>query len=1149
MLTTTPLQPGFLIIHSNRLEQLRELIVAWTKRYPLSVLEPEHILVQSNGIAQWLKLALAADEQEGGCGIAASLDVQLPARFIWQLYQLVLGVEQVPQQSSYARELLTWHLLQLLPELPTDDLRFAPLLRFIANDHDGRKCWQLAQQLAALYDQYQVYRADWLQSWQQGSNSLLSGYGEELLLGPEQQWQPELWRLLRSKIRQLNHNLSRAELHQQFLQHIQQLPAAELQRRLPRRVIIFGISALPQQSLEVLAAIAPYTQVLLAVHNPCRYFWADIIPGKELLRSARQRQQRKPGMPAILPEDQLTEHAHPLLAAWGRQGRDYIRLLDAFDQTTQHSQLFVNERIDLFDEQPASNLLQMLQQDILELRPLHESRSNWPQLNPQQDHSVRFHIAHSPLREVEILHDQLLAAFDADTQLKPRDIMVMVPDIDQYAPYIQAVFGALKPSDPRYIPFTLADLGMRRQQPLIRALEQLLVLPQSRFTVSDVLDLLDVPALQQRFLITAEQLPLLHNWIAGAGIRWGLDAEQRSALQLPGGLEGNSWLFGLNRMLLGYASGESDAWQQIEPYADVGGLEAELLGPLQQFIQRLHHYWQQLQLSRTADEWLLLLQQLLADFFMATEEQDVRILQQLQQHLADWYSECQQSRLDSMLPCHIVAESWLGKLDQHSLQQRFLAGSVNFATLLPMRAIPFKRICLLGMNDGAFPRQQKNTDFDLMQYDSRPGDRSRREDDRYLLLEALLSARQALYISWVGRSIHDNSVRAPSMLIGQLREHLAQGWRNNDGSELLTSLTVEHPLQPFSRNYFNNRFAALFSYQHEWLQHQQSANSTLLPQLMPYQPQQAVTLRQLADVLRDPVRAFYQQRLKVWLQAEFSSPENDEVFALNGLSNWQLQDILIRQLAKATEQQQDIMPVLQHQLNRFARQGLLATGAAAQLQQDALCEPLLPLADSYRVALEQWPELLSYRRLTITSDELVLEDSLTGCRQAVSGFGQILLLSSSVIKNRRYQWRHLVLPWLQHLAANASYDGVTTKVLSKAGELTFTPVSAEQAKSQLQQLLGHYQLALSQLLPVELETSMQYLALAEQGAEPELAEHACRKIYEGDSYNGGQVNFNPYLARSFSHFEQLWQQGRFAEFTRLLYLPFFQAVHQAGKES
>ena len=523
-LGTTALTPGFMIVHGNRLDDLRDLAVSWMRRYPLAPLESERVLVHSNGIAQWLKLALAEDPREdggGGGGIAAALEVQLPAQFLWQAYRAVLGRESIPEVSELDKAPLTWRLMRLLPGL-LERPEFRTLQRFLADDADLRKRHQLAERLADLFDQYQVYRGDWLDDWSQGRDQLRTANGQARPLGADERWQAELWRALLADVGADSLARSRSGVHRRFIEALRFASAAP--RALPRRVVVFGISSMPAQTLEALAALARFSQVLLCVHNPCRHHWADIVADKDLLRHEYRRQQRRAGVPADLDEDRQHQHAQPLLAAWGKQGRDYINLLDSYDDPDSYRNLFgeVNGgRIDLFSEEAPHGLLGQLQDDILELRPLAETREHWPPVAPRSDASIRFHVAHSAQREVEILHDQLLARFNADPSLKPRDVIVMVPDINAYAPHIEAVFGQVPRDDQRFIPYTLADQGQRGREPLLIALEHLLKLPDSRFAVSEILDLLDVPALRRRFGVDEADLATLHRWIEGAGVRWG----------------------------------------------------------------------------------------------------------------------------------------------------------------------------------------------------------------------------------------------------------------------------------------------------------------------------------------------------------------------------------------------------------------------------------------------------------------------------------------------------------------------------------------------------------------------------------------------------------------------------------------------------
>ena len=286
------LSPGLIVIHGNRIEELRALAVDWMRRHPLRPLENEVLLVQSNGIAQWLKLALAERE---GCGIAAALDVGLPARFLWQAYRSVLGSEAIPQQSPLDKAPLTWRLMRLLPSLLAGEA-FAPLRRFLADDGDLRKRYQLAERLADLFDQYQVYRADWLADWAEGHDRLRTSRGGEQELGDESSWQPALWRALLAEVGDEHLAQSRAGVHPRFVARLNELSSPP--PGLPRRITVFGISSLPAQVLEALAAIARFSQVMLYAHNPCQHHWGDIVEDKDLLRHEYRRQQRKPGLVA-----------------------------------------------------------------------------------------------------------------------------------------------------------------------------------------------------------------------------------------------------------------------------------------------------------------------------------------------------------------------------------------------------------------------------------------------------------------------------------------------------------------------------------------------------------------------------------------------------------------------------------------------------------------------------------------------------------------------------------------------------------------------------------------------------------------------------------------------------------------------------------
>lgn len=1102
------MQNGFMVLHSNRLEALCELMVDWLKRHPLAPLEQETVLVQSNGMAQWLKLKLAEPE---ALGISAGFGFQMPARFLWSAYRQVLGETHVPRTSPFDKSRLLWRLYRLLPTL-AERPAFEPLRHFLHDDEDGRKRHQLAERLADLFDAYQVYRADWLSDWEAGRDQLRRSpeSTENSAFPPSQIWQAHLWRALLDDLPEASRHLSRAAIHQAFIARLGQ--GSQL-AALPRRLLVFGISALPQQALEALAALSQHCQILMLVQNPCRHFWADIVEDRHLLR--RQLDGRQRHLHA-LPDNPV----HPLLAAWGKQGRDFIGLLYDHDDPAHYQSAFQNQ-IDLFfDHDSPDTLLSRIQQDILDLRPLPQPTER-PIAEP--DDSVHFTIAHGPQREVEVLQDALLRRFADDPGLRPRDVIVMVPDIETFAPHIDAVFGRLDQDDPRFLPYTLSDRSAGAASPLAQAVESLLHLPQWRFTATDVLDLLDVPAVRQRFGIQENALPRLMQWIEQAGIRWGLHATQRASLELPG-FEQNSWAFGLRRMLAGYLLGDGPAWHGIEPLNEVAGLGAELAGRLAHLLDRLDHHWRALRDNHTPLAWQQRFGALLDDLLRPESSEDQALDAGLRDALNDWLAACAEADFHQPLPITVARRPLLDALNAESLSQRFLAGRINFCTLMPMRAIPFRHVCLLGMKDGDYPRQQQPMDFDLMrQWGApdptrpegprvslyRPGDRSRREDDRYLFLEALLSARESLYISWSGRHVRDNSERPPSVLVAQLRDHLNQRWRLPGDQPLADKLTIEHPLQPFSPRYFQED-GGLITYAREWeaLHRPASASdgdTTRLPALAQSEP---LGCAALGRFLKQPVAHFFRERLKAQLDLESQALDDTEPFTLSGLHQWRLQNTLLEAARRAGDAH--YQDALAHTLDRFAGRGELPLAPFTAASRDALTVPLRQPLARYFQSQARHPRPLPQQELTLALDGLLLEDWLTDLRGEVRAPHRLVLLTGRLEK----RWPKLTDHWVIHLAACASGLALTSEMIAQDGTLRLPPLPTDEAHARLDDLARAWREGLCRPLPVATATAFAWL-------EGEDSEQQARKTFESGFNHIGEVDKSAALKRAWPNFECL----------------------------
>lgn len=1122
-----PIEPGLIALHSNRAETLTDTVFAWLQQRPLAPLEDEVILVQSNGMAEWFKMAQARSG-----GVCAATRVELPARFLWRTYRQVLGREQVPAQSPVDKTALTWRLMRYLPDLLAVP-GFEPVAGFLRSGEPDRLL-QLASRLADLFDQYQVYRSDWLADWGAGRDLLAAPSRPALPIPSDQRWQPLLWRAILETLDERERSAIRPHIHQRAIDVL--LDGGALAHPVARRVVLFGMTHVPLPVLQTLAALAGHSQVLLAIPNPCRFHWADIMDGRELLRMERRRQPLRGGRDlSVLPLEDMHAHAHPLLAAWGRQGRDFVRQLDEFDDAQQAQQRFALPRIDLFedgDDAPDVALLSQVQNRIRDLVPLSEHPER--QADPA-DRSVVFHVAHSALREVEVLHDQLLQLLAVplgSAPLHPRDVVVMVPDIDTMAPAIRAVFGQYGRHDARYIPFDIADLSARASSPLVTALEWLLRLPQQRCRLSELRDLLGVPAVAARFGVALEALPRLTQWMAGAGIRWGLNETQRADIGLAACGPQNTSEFGLRRMLLGYASGTA-GFSGIEPYGEIGGLEAELAGVLASLLHRLEQWRVQAQVPATPLQWAERGRSLMADLLQATDDADREMLAALDNALTRWQDACEQAGFDEAVPLSVARQAWLDALEEPSLHQRFRAGGVTFCTLMPMRAIPFEVVCLLGMNDGDYPRRAPRSDFDLMGLpgQARPGDRSRQSDDRQLMLEALLSARRVLYVSWTGRSVRDNSEQPPSVLVSQLRDYLAAGW---DG-DVLAQRTTEHPLQPFSRRYFEGQ-PGLWTHASEW----RAAHAQAVPVLdtgrsttLDWTPDVRVPLSvaQLSSFLRHPVKTFFRERLGVVFDAAEEDAADDESFGLVGLEEYSVVRTLITEvladLARGIGEggaaaDADLPALVATRLSHLRRAGQLPLGGFAERTQDQLEEVLLPLLQAWQTVQAQHPQAVARVPLLCTSEDdvgVVLEDWLDQLRAGQNGTPVWLELTPSKLlqdaKKGTLRADKLLLPWVRSLAAAASGVVVHGLLVGRDATLQIAPMEDDAARDTLADVLRIWRQGMEGPLPLALRTGLALVAGGDAAA-----------AYEGGFQREGDVA-EPCLARIYPDFDALTDDGRF----------------------
>ncbi|WP_083927012.1 exodeoxyribonuclease V subunit gamma [Colwellia piezophila] len=939
---------------ANKMENLLLLLNKISQLSPLGVFNQEVIVVQNAGMQHWLNLAIAKER-----GISMNMRYALPAQFLWKLIRTLASEDKVPDQSPYSREVLCWRIHALLElDSVVEDDDFSQATHYwrgdvTANESEKQaaktkhkedkqaqlKRYQLATQLADLYEQYLIFRPQWLDNWQQGQFELS---GLENVATSEHKWQGKLWQLL---IAQLPYNP--VELLNDAIANI-----ANKKDLIPPRISFFGLNTMAPMWLNFINALSEHVEVHFFHLNPCFSYWGDIVTEKHALNKLSQWSD---GVSAEV-NDVQSFVGNPLLANLGQQGREFISMLQ--DYSTIDVEFFeqATKNEPSQDTTAHSSVLHSLQNDILELsdaRILNKDES--PSLNQaRQDDSIVITSCHSALREVQALHDYLLHQFNDDKSLTPKDILVMCPQIEEYAPYVNAVFtrgwqdiaGEVPP-----LPCSIADRSAKDSDPLVAAFTELLSLPDSRFGVSQLLAFLRLPAMASKFAINSEDLVKISAWLEQATVHWGLDLTHKQALLGPQANAAFTWQQGLSRLLRGFAYADSEEiYQEQLLLSNVEGSDGELLGQLMLFIEQLQYFSENLQRTRSAIQWQSFLLEQLNELFSRVDGDNVsneNSLMVIEQAIAGLVEHCHHAHFEEDISLLIIVDYLSQHFSQGDASKQFMVGQVTFCSMLPMRSIPFKVIAVLGLNDGEFPRQRQPLGFDLMSLSKAEiGDRSRRGDDRYLFLEAIISARNSLYLSFQGRNIKNNNEKQPSLVVKELMEYLTHGYgwnfvededekasdsdnvsKNNDesssqgNSEAQQSGIYQLAMQAFSVNNYQGKWP---SFDANWLAlGQRSAVTgqatdtetfndksplTIDPPLTVNEQLDEVTLscQQLIRFYQHPSKMFAQQQLNLYFENNHSLLEDVEPFSVNQLQSYLLrQDLLSASLDSLSKQSVD----------------------------------------------------------------------------------------------------------------------------------------------------------------------------------------------------------------------------------------------------
>jgi exodeoxyribonuclease V gamma subunit len=861
----------------------------------------EVVAVPTRGVERWLtqRLSHRLGAQAGaGDGVSANIDFPFPGTLIATAMAAAGGDGAYsPESDPWSPERAVWPLLDLVDE-HLDDPLMRPLAAHLRAsspaEPDGiPRRFTAVRHLADLFDHYAVHRPGMLMAWERGADNTVSTARPE-----DMAWQAELWRLLRDRLG----GPSPAERFETTPARIEAEPDL---LDLPGRLSLFGLTRLPSSHLNVLEAIAAHRDVHLFLLHPSEALWQQVA-SREPRPSAGLLRRDDPTV--RLPKN-------PVLRSWGRDAREMQLVL-----ASHGIQGGTFRPIDA--EERGSTLLGLIQADIRADRPPPGPGAPGGTRDPrpllaEDDNSLRVHSCHGRARQVEVVREAVLHLMADDPTLEPRDVIVMCPDIELFAPLVKATFGAAGLAGTPELRARLADRSLRQTNPLLAVAAHLLELAGSRVTASDVLDFASREPVARRFGLDTSQdaLSRVERWLAGTGVRWGLDAAHRRPWKLDR-VEAGTWRAGIDRLLLGVAMAEDERlFGGSLPFGDLSSEDIDLAGRLAELVARLKVTLDELAGPQTAQCWARALAEGTARLAASAPDeawQDEQVHRAFEDLTGDPSGPGRgtaggtaaaggpvEVELDLSEARALLADRLRGR----PTRANFRTGDVTICTLVPMRSVPHRVVCLLGLDDGLFPRPADQDGDDLLLADPQVGDRDVPSEDRQLLLDALLAATEHLVITFEGRDQHLNQRRPPSVPVAELLDVVDKTVRLEGPARAPREVVVvNHPLQAFNpANFAPGRLHRKDSWRFDAanlggaraMSGPRYARRDFLAERLPPPGGASIQLSSLVRFLEHPVKAFLRERLSFYAGDIPEEPSDALAVEMNPLERWALGDRLL----------------------------------------------------------------------------------------------------------------------------------------------------------------------------------------------------------------------------------------------------------------
>lgn len=1038
----------------------------------------EIISVPTPGVERWLAQSLSTrlgSSPGRNDGICVGVQFPSPHRLVARVLDTVAPTEH--DVDPWRPQRAVWPLLGVIDGC-RDEPWAAVLWSYLGAQGDqaraGRR-WSTAHHLAGLFGRYASTRPTMLDQWRRGLDVDVDGRP----LSPDRVWQAELWRRLRAE-------LGTPSPAERVATALPALAAGSADLDLPERLSVFGASRFDPDHLRVLTTLATERDVHLWLPHPSAGLWERLRPVLAESRHARRR------------VDDHSEDAvrHRLLAYLGRDSRELQLLLAATKVKT------LDHYHPPLPATAVATLLSRLQSDIATDQPTRPPGER-PPLAPE-DHSVQVHASHGPDRQVEVLRELLVGLLADDPTLEPRDILVMCPDIETFAPLIAATFGLDTAESEAEHPghrlrVRLADRSLRQTNPLLAIIARLVALAESRLEAATLLDLAATPAVARKFGFRADDLERLHDLVLGSGVRWGLDAPHRSRFGM-GEFAQNTWAAGLQRLLLGVTMDETDQHfiGTTLPMDDVDSADVDLVGRLAEYVGRVREIVDRCAVRQSLANWVELFKQALS-LLTAVPTADSWQLGHAYAELGRLASDADQAApgvdIELGLPevSALLTETFRGR----PTRANFRTGTLTMCTMMPMRSVPHRVVCLLGLNDGVFPRAARLDGDDITQLDAWVGDRDSRSEDRQLLLDAIMSARDQLLIIYAGMDPRSGKETAPAVPIGELLGALDGTAQGPDGISVRQAVTVQHPLQPFDERNFtpgsltgpgdDSAPAPVFSFDRASLRgvratvrDQRQPDGQQLSEVVQLAPLGAEWAPNLADLLRflgHPLRTLLRDRAGLSSWRDDDDADEQIPVELDGLERWAIGDRLLRQHLHGQGLDQLVASEW--------RRGTLPPRMFGQQSIDRVRQSVAELATNAAPFLDGSPE-----RLDVVVD--LGTDRLTGSVPRVFGDDIVRVSYSQLSAKARLQ------SWVELLALSAAYPQRDWRAvtLGKGGTSVLGPVPSRWATVVLADLVDLQRTGLCEPIPFAPKTSAEYARIRRAGRELDPYRTPLEKIWQ-----------------------------------------------------